>query len=233
MRRLPRSVPLAVVLAVVATCLHPAADAALPPGYQDVMWCPEGYCDRSVDLPCCGPTSRYHECYDPASGSVVDEAWTGARSDVVPPAGWVRNPRPCRDDDGGGGDDAATGAGDGGDACRDDADCAGGRFCMRPAGRCDGVGKWAVKAEACFEIYDPVCGCDGATTYDNACKAAAAGASVRSEGECPASAENTEILVEGSLYDLVACRSCPPGTRRSKEVATNTMPGTTEWHSTA
>ena len=83
MRRLPRSVPLAVALAVVATCLRPAADAALPPGYQDVMWCPEGYCDRSVDLPCCGPTSRYHECYDPASGSVVDEAWTGARSDVA------------------------------------------------------------------------------------------------------------------------------------------------------
>ena len=66
------------------------------------------------------------------------------------------------------------------------------------------MGKCEVKAEVCFEIYDPVCGCDGATTYDNACKAAAAGASVRSEGECPAGAENTESLVDGSLYDLAA-----------------------------
>lgn len=48
----------------------------------------------------------------------------------------------------------------------------------------DGSGICRWKPEACIEIYDPVCGCDG-KTYGNGCTAAAAGMSVRSEGECP------------------------------------------------
>ena len=56
-------------------------------------------------------------------------------------------------------------------------------FCRRPAGQCGGEGTCEAKAEVCIEIYQPVCGCDGAT-YANDCKAAEAGASVQSEGEC-------------------------------------------------
>jgi len=58
-------------------------------------------------------------------------------------------------------------------------------FCRRPAGQCGGEGTCEAKAEVCIEIYQPVCGCEG-TTYANDCKAAEAGASVQSEGECAA-----------------------------------------------
>ncbi|MCB0648388.1 MAG: META domain-containing protein [Saprospiraceae bacterium] len=37
---------------------------------------------------------------------------------------------------------------------------------------------------ACFEIYQPVCGCDG-VTYGNSCHAGCAGVAVVSEGVCP------------------------------------------------
>jgi len=84
--------PIAVALALASSS---RARAALPPGYEDVMWCPAGYCDRPRDPGMVGPARIFHECYDPATASVVDEVWTGDESEAVAPAGWVADPPAC------------------------------------------------------------------------------------------------------------------------------------------
>jgi len=79
----------------------PFANAILPPGYEDVMWCPEGYCRRKVNPGdgFSGPQRAFNECYNPSTDSVVDEVWTGELSETVAPEGWIENPASCVTDE--------------------------------------------------------------------------------------------------------------------------------------
>jgi hypothetical protein len=65
--------------------------------------------------------------------------------------------------------------------------CNAGQYCNWKAedicGAADAAGVCSYKPQVCNKMYAPVCACDG-KTYGNACMAAAAGASVSSQGEC-------------------------------------------------
>ena len=73
-----------------------------------------------------------------------------------------------------------------GQECADSAGCGPSEYCAFEEGSCgdDGqAGVCAALSDACIEIFQPVCGCDG-QTYSNDCVAAMAGVSVASGGEC-------------------------------------------------
>ena len=73
--------------------------------------------------------------------------------------------------------------------CRTNEQCGEKEFCAKLYDGCGESGRCEERPADCTErgklLVRPVCGCDD-KTYDNACLAAAAGASVKREGKCPA-----------------------------------------------
>jgi hypothetical protein len=71
----------------------------------------------------------------------------------------------------------------GGQACLCDEDCACDEYCATEPGDCGGKGICLERPEICYDLYFPVCGCDG-LTYANECYAAREGVNVAYYGEC-------------------------------------------------
>ncbi|MEE9296824.1 MAG: hypothetical protein V3W34_17915 [Phycisphaerae bacterium] len=85
--------------------------------------------------------------------------------------------------------------------------CDPGEFCKLGVGQCccDFQGICTPIPTGCFDVWDPVCGCDG-VTYGNECEADAAGVSIDHLGECESICHPSN---DGSACVPLACSAIP------------------------
>ncbi len=89
--------------------------------------------------------------------------------------------------------------------CQSDNDCsaAGLGYCRRPLGDCNAPGFCQAPPQACPDVFDPVCGCDG-QTYSNACEASQAGVNIQHDGACA-----TVCVSDADCVALEYCKKPP------------------------
>eukprot|EP00579_Thalassiosira_antarctica_P028335 CAMPEP_0202004858 /NCGR_PEP_ID=MMETSP0905-20130828/10068_1 /ASSEMBLY_ACC=CAM_ASM_000554 /TAXON_ID=420261 /ORGANISM="Thalassiosira antarctica, Strain CCMP982" /LENGTH=274 /DNA_ID=CAMNT_0048562303 /DNA_START=74 /DNA_END=898 /DNA_ORIENTATION=+ len=82
------------LLSVIVVGVANAAQA-LPPGYEDQIWCPPDNCEIYTNpYGYVGADSSFFKCYNPATDETTDGVWTGSLSDTSAPEGYVE-PEMC------------------------------------------------------------------------------------------------------------------------------------------